>query len=150
MTQFFERVTDLKFEVVETFQNGGVEPRRAGGSVLPHERDGGSDDPGVLWKRRQPGISSSLFFGLDGGFQRRCGGYTADAVWLQQLVTEELKPRPGRIRAALRWHSSARPEPRSWRRCTSTVRWVRPRLVCLLLPLSDDSFQGWPRSWPMP
>ena len=26
----------------------------------------------------------------------------ADAVWLQQLVTEELRPRPGRIRTAVR------------------------------------------------
>jgi hypothetical protein len=28
--------------------------------------------------------------------------FYADAAWLQQLVTEELKPRPGRIRAAVR------------------------------------------------
>ena len=29
--------------------------------------------------------------------------FYADAAWLQQLVTEELRPRPGRIRTSVRW-----------------------------------------------
>jgi len=41
----------------------------------------------------------------------------ADATWLQQLVIEELRPRPGRIRPLCAWHSSPRSE----------LRWHSPR-----------------------